>query len=294
MDFRSLTYFSMVAKERNFTRAAEKLNMSQPPLSNQIRNLEEDLGAQLFIRGRRSLQLTDAGALLLRRTTQMLDLADKTRDEIASITAGPSGTLFLGMVEGRSPFLAASWIASFRERHPMVRYEMRSGSGDEVMDQLQRGLIDLAIIDRPYDLERLEGISVGQEPWVAVISQNHPLAALPGEEIELASLVGELLIVPRRKSQAATVRNWFHELNEEPTIICEQSGYMDAVALAGQNVGIGIFPRTTTGLNDNVVVKVISGPDRVVNYTLVWNRDQQLTGIAGEFAEYVRESIKSE
>ena len=92
MDLRSLNYFTVVAEELNFTRAAQRLNMSQPPLSNQIRNLEEELGTQLFVRGGRSLQLTEAGLLLYRRAEQLLDLAERTREEVSSFAMGLSGT----------------------------------------------------------------------------------------------------------------------------------------------------------------------------------------------------------
>ena len=90
MDFRTLTYFRVVAQELNFTHAAEKLNMSQPPLSNQIKNLEDDLGVQLFIRGKRKMKLTEAGHLLYRRSGQLLGLADKTRKEISAMEQGLS------------------------------------------------------------------------------------------------------------------------------------------------------------------------------------------------------------
>ena len=89
MELRTLRYFTVVARELNITRAAEKLNMSQPPLSNQIKALEEELGVQLFIRGKRHLELTEEGALLLRRAVQMQELADKTRQEISSLREGP-------------------------------------------------------------------------------------------------------------------------------------------------------------------------------------------------------------
>ena len=93
MDFRTLQYFVTVAEELNFTRAAEKLQMSQPPLSNSIRQLEEDLGTQLFIRGKRRLTLTEAGELLLRRSRQILRLSDKTRLDLQSLGSTLTGQI---------------------------------------------------------------------------------------------------------------------------------------------------------------------------------------------------------
>lgn len=103
MELRTLHYFITVARELNITRAAEKLNMSQPPLSNQIKGLEEELGVQLFLRGKRHLELTEEGALLLRRAIQIQELAEKTRQEIASLRQGMTGTVYLSMVEGQAP-----------------------------------------------------------------------------------------------------------------------------------------------------------------------------------------------
>lgn len=291
MDFRSLNYFVVVAQELNFTRAAEKLRMSQPPLSNQIKNLEEELGVQLFIRGRRQLQLTDAGSLLLRRSTQLLHLADQTRNEISAMTQGLSGTLFLGLVEGLAPFLAAKWIAGFREEFPNVKYELWNGSGDDVLEQLKKGLADLAVIAAPYDTEHLEGIPVGSEPWVALISRNHPLAQQPGSEIPLSELVGQPLIVPRRKSRVEAIYRWFHEIGATPTIFCEQSNYLDALALSGENVGISIFPQTMMLENPNVVSKVITGPAKAADYMLVWSREHRPSELAQEFILFVEDYL---
>ena len=164
MELRTLHYFTVVAQELNITRAAEKLSMSQPPLSNQIKTLEEELGVQLFIRGKRHLELTEEGTLLLRRAVQIQELADKTRQEISSLREGMTGIIYLSMVEGRAPFLAAQWIAGFREKFPLVRYNLWNGSSDDVLDRLRKGLADLAIIAAPYDTEHLEGFPVGREP----------------------------------------------------------------------------------------------------------------------------------
>ena len=292
MELRTLRYFTVVARELNITRAAEKLNMSQPPLSNQIKALEEELGVQLFIRGKRHLELTEEGALLLRRAVQMQELADKTRQEIASLREGMTGTIYLSMVEGRAPFLAAQWIAGFREEFPLVRYNLWNGSSDDVLDRLRKGLADLAVIAAPYDTEHLEGFPVGREPWAAMLHPDHPLAKEPGDTIPLSSLVGEPLIVPSRKSRIESIRRWFGEIGAEPQILCEMSNYMDAVALTSQGVGVSIFPQTVGVSNGLVVSKVVTQPARQAEYILVWNKGQVPTGLTREFIHYVQDCLE--
>ena len=294
MELRTLHYFTVVAQELNITRAAEKLNMSQPPLSNQIKALEEELGVQLFIRGKRRLELTEEGGLLLRRAVQIQELADKTRQEIASLREGMTGVIYLSMVEGRAPFLAARWIAGFREEFPLVRYNLWNGSSDDVLDRLHKGLADLAVIAAPYDTEHLEGFSVGREPWIAMLHPDHPLAQTVGDTIPLSSLAGEPLIVPSRKSRMDAIRRWFGEVGAEPHILCEMSNYMDAAALTSQGVGISIFPQTVDVSNGLVVSKVVIQPSRQVEYILVWNRGQPPSGLTREFIHFVQENLRND
>ena len=294
MELRTLHYFTVVAQELNITRAAEKLSMSQPPLSNQIKTLEEELGVQLFIRGKRHLELTEEGGLLLRRAVQIQELADKTRQELASLREGMTGVIYLSMVEGRAPFLAARWIAGFREEFPLVRYNLWNGSSDDVLDRLHKGLADLAVIAAPYDTEHLEGFPVGREPWIAMLHPDHPLAQPIGDTIPLSSLVGEPLIVPSRKSRVDAIRRWFGEVGAEPHILCEMSNYMDAAALTSQGVGISIFPQTVDVSNGLVVSKVVIQPSRQVEYILVWNRGQPPSGLTREFIHFVQENLRND
>ena len=290
MELRTLHYFTIVAQEKNITRAAEILNMSQPPLSNQMRNLEEELGVQLFIRGKRHLTLTEEGEVLLRRARQILDMEEKTVQEIASMRNSMSGTLHLALVEGRAPYLAARWIAGFREEFPLVRYNLWNGSSDDVLERLHKGLADLAIIATPYDNERVEGFSVEREPWVALIPREHSLAQEPECDIPLKKLVGQPLIVPSRRFRIQAIRRWFHEIGEEPDILCEMSNYIDAVALTEQGVGISIFPQTTYTPNDLLVSKPITQSPHQVEYVLAWSKQQTLPELAEEFRNYVQDT----
>lgn len=294
MELRVLRYFVVTAQELNITRAAEKLSMSQPPLSTQIKALEEELGAQLFIRGKRRLTLTDEGRLLYRRAVQILELADRTRTDFEQMRSGLSGTVCLGIVEGRAPYLAARWIAGFHDEFPLVRYSLWNGSSDDVIDRLHKGLADLAVIAAPYDSEQLDGIYVGAEPWVAIIPREHPLAQAEGAEIPLSALAGQNLIVPSRRSRIEAINQWFAEIGVEPQSLCETSNYVDAVALSEQNVGISIFPQTTYTPNSLVVPKVITGPMKKIEYVLVWRRGEKPTELTREFIQYVSDFLEGD
>ena len=266
MDLRSLYYFVTVAEERNITRAAERLNMSQPPLSAQIKGLEEELGIQLFIRGKRQLTITDAGVLLLRRA----------------------------LVEGRAPYLLARWIAGFRAEFPKVTVHLWNGSGDDVLERLNRGLADLALVAAPYNAELMEGITVGREPWVAILSRQHPLAQEEGDFLPLRKLVGQPLFIPSRQSRAEAVRTWFEELGEEPLIAGDLSNYIDAEALAEQNAGICIYPMTTYTENELLTKKIITESARQIEYALVWNKNAHLSDLEQEFINFVRDCLEDE
>ena len=290
MDLRTLKYFTVVAEELNITHAAERLCMSQPPLSNQMKALEEELGVKLFIRGKRQLQLTDAGRLLLLRATQILDMTDKAQHEVMSLESGMSGTINLGIVEGRAPFLIARWISGFKEEFPKVKYSMWNGSSDDVLDRLRQGLVDLAVIAAPYDTEHLEGITVGRGPWVAIMSRTNELAQIPGDEIPLQSLAGKPLIVPSRPSRIDAIRAWFAEADAEPNIICTLSNYLDAVAMSELDIGITIFPRTTYTPNDLLVTKIITEPARQIEYVLVRMKNREPSELMTEFINFVRDT----
>ena len=293
MDLRSLHYFAVVAEELNITRAAERLGMSQPPLSSQIKGLEEELGVQLFVRGKRHLTMTKAGTLLYRRARQLLELSEQTQQEIRSIN-GLSGELNISLVEGRAPYLLARWIAGFRLEYPQVAVHLWNGSGDEAMERLQRGLADLALIAAPYNPELLEGFTVGREPWVAMMSKDHPLAKEESAFLPLVRLVGQPLFIPNRRSRAESLRAWFGEIGEEPSIAGDLSNYIDAVALAEQNAGICIYPMTTYNENDLVVKKVITDSARQIEYALVWTRSTRRTELAEEFINFVQDCMEAE
>ena len=151
MDIKTLRYFVTVVEELNISRAAEKLNMSQPPLSAQIRNLERELETTLLIRGKRGLKVTESGRLLYRRAKEILSLVEKAESEILSMSKGMGGTISLGLVEGTAPDIAGSWFSGFYKMHPKVRFHITDGSTDDLLEKMRSGLISLAVITAPCD-----------------------------------------------------------------------------------------------------------------------------------------------
>ncbi len=293
MDLRTLKYFTVVAEELNITKAAQLLNMSQPPLSSQIKNLEAELQTNLFVRGKRQLELTESGKLLYRRAKEVLSLADKAKSEIISMEKGLAGTISLGLVEGMAPDIAAEWISGFLRLHPQVKLRILDGSSDDLIEKMRSGLISLAVITAPYDQLLLNSFRVGTEKMVALMSLDHPLAKSPGS-IRVRDLADQPLIVPSRRATIENIYRWFRSIKKEPRIICEMDSYLDAAALAGRSAGISIFPQTAYIPNSNLVSKEITDADTLVEYLFVWRKGHPLPAAEESFIDYIKAVIASE
>ena len=170
MDLKTLRYFVVVAEELNITKASKILMMSQPPLSNQIKNLEEELNTKLFIRRKRHLELTEEGKYLYQKAKDILLLNDKTINEILLMNKGLSGTVSIGLVEGTAPDIAAEWISEFLKMHPNVKFRILDGNSDDLIEKMRAGIISLAVITSPYDQILLNSFKVGEEKMVALMN----------------------------------------------------------------------------------------------------------------------------
>ncbi len=288
MDLKTLRYFVVVAEELNITRASKILMMSQPPLSNQIKNLEEELSTTLFIRGKRQLELTEEGKYLYQRAKDILLLSEKTVNEILMMNKGLSGTIAIGLVEGTAPDIAAEWISEFLSIHPHVKFRILDGNSDDLIDKMRAGLISLAVITSPYDQILLNSFKVGEEKMVALMNQDHPLAKTPGNKISINELKNEKIIVPSRKAHIDTINKWFKKEKSEANIVCEMDNYLDAAAMAGRGVGISIFPKTAYIMNNSLVSKEIEGDNKKVEYFFVWRKGHQLATLEENFIDFIK------
>ncbi len=293
MDIRTLSYFVVIAEELNITKAAEKLCMSQPPLSSQMKALEEELDTVLFVRGKRHLQLTESGKLLYRHAKEILSLVNKTSEEIRAMGKGMRGKISIGLVEGSAPIIAASWIEKFVANYNNVEFLVVDGNSDELIAKLRSGLIDMAVITSPCDNTLLNSFKVGQEKMTAFMSKDNPLAALPGNTIDLSMLKDKPLIIPSRESMNRMITKWFKEIHAEPKIVCRMDNYLDVAALAGRNIGISLFPKTSYILNEQLVAKEIVNPERYVEYLFVWLKNKPLSLLDEAFIDHVKAATEN-
>lgn len=293
MELRHIRYFLAVAEEQNFTRAAARLCIAQPPLSRQIKDLEEELGAKLFVRSPHMLRLTEEGAAFRQYAMQILELVEKSTEDIREMKKGLQGTLYLASVEGRAPHLFSQWIAGFHRSYPDVQYNLWNGNSDDVNNRVMKGLCDLAIIMEPHNAEGLEAIPIYEEPWVALIPPDHPLAAEPGETVPLRKLAPYDLIIPSRQSRLQEINGWFAGSGIRPKIRCRVAHMINAYELTEQGVGICIYPASAGDIADReaICIKRLEEPSVTASYILVWNKERQLPHAAREFLEYVRELL---
>jgi DNA-binding transcriptional LysR family regulator len=197
MRLRQLEYFVAVAEEHHFGRAAERLRVAQPGVSQQIKILERSLGAQLFIRGSDGVQLTEAGGALLDHARLVLELADRTREIPRLVMNGKSGLMKVGTAALHVHPAANQVIAAFREHFPLVDLELHPGFGPSQVDHLRRRMLDVAFVNAPLeDEEGQRYLALGTLEIRAVVPEGHPLAAL--DRIPRSELLKERYIgVPR-------------------------------------------------------------------------------------------------
>lgn len=201
MEIRILRYFVEIAREGSMTAAAETLHVSQPTLSKQMKDLEQELGKKLFRRGSRSVFLTDEGILLKKRADDILEMVDRTADEFKALDDIQGGDVYIGCAESYLIATLARTIKAFKKKYPLFRYHIVSGDRIVVIDRLDRGLLDFGVVVEPPDLDRYQYIELpGTDTWGAMMRADHPLAKK--ETIHVDDLIGSELICSEQSVEA--------------------------------------------------------------------------------------------
>ncbi|MDD3193111.1 MAG: LysR family transcriptional regulator [Oscillospiraceae bacterium] len=241
MNIKQLQYFVAVVENGTITAAAKKLGISQPPLSAQMKLLEEELGVTLMERGARQVRLTDAGRILYRRAVSIVELTDTTLKELDDFRSGISGVLRLGTVSSCGTGLLKSKMVAFRDRFPAVRFEIYEGNTLSLAEQVKNGLIDLAVVRAPFRSEEFSCVFLEEEPMVAVGDERY-FAKLPWDSAALSDLEGLPLICYRRWE--SLIRATFEEEGIVPNIYCLNDDARTSLMWAAAGLGVAVVPRS--------------------------------------------------
>jgi DNA-binding transcriptional LysR family regulator len=283
VELRHLRAFAAVAEELHFGRAAARLHIAQPPLSQQIKHLERDLGVRLLERTTRRVRLTNAGAVFLEHTRRVLAEADRARESVLRTEQGERGEIRVGLTGATTWRLLPRLTRAYRERYPLVRLELHPSvfSGAQIGSLLDGG-IDVALLRAPVPV-LLASRTVLDEELVAVLPDEHPLAARAS--VPLAELAGENFVsYPDR--QGSNLRDAAMRACADagfwPRVVQEAQDTYTVVALAAAAVGVALLPASAEWLHfEGVAFRPVTGADVRVPVALTWRPDDESRILAG-------------
>lgn len=289
MELRLLHYFLTVAREENISRAAEALHITQPTLSRQMVQLEEESGVHLFDRstGARKIVLTSEGVLLRRRAEEILGLVDKTRHELAEQEGQVQGTIAIGCGEISSVGLLPGLFQGFRETHPLVKFDLFTAGNDSICERMEQGLLDFGVLLGPPVTERYDCIFTGQhEKWAALLPPGHPLAGK--EKITARDLRNVPLILPRGLHNESSLARWFGQSFSKlhPVVTCNLTA--NAAVMVGQGLGCALVIEGTVPFDSAHIVSRPLSPELGSASVLAWKRGMPFSRAATLFREYAQ------
>ena len=247
VDLRQLRAFLAVADELHFGRAAERLRIAQPALSQQIRRTERDLGVDLFVRTSRSVALTAAGRVLQGRARSLVDQAERDLDEVVRVGRGEAGRLDVGFVVSALPLGPIERVQVFRQRYPAVRVELTEGYSSTLLARIVRGELDLAVLRDPDPDPAVRFLPFRSEPFVAAVPRGHRLA--DRSSIHGTELVDDpFVFFPAVAGAVATERNLAPVVSggRRPEVVQEATTWATVLHLVGAGLGVTVAPESAT------------------------------------------------
>lgn len=293
---RQLLYFLVLAEELNFSRAAERLHMSQPPLSKQIKQLEQELGCRLFERVGRGVLLTEAGRLLLGEAHRILDQIEQTQNLVRRAGRGEIGQIILGFTPSAANVVLPSVLGEFTVRYPDVELSLHEMKADELVERLDDKWLDVAFLYLPFDDDRFRCEVVLSERLILALPDGHPLASKA--TVGMTELANEPFILPLRHRHMPG-------LYGQITAVCRESGFVPRavqrgvwqmqtiLGLVGGGIGVALVPETFRDLpRKGVTYKYLRDLDPVVQIGVVWRRDDTVP-VLDSFLRTVRKAAES-
>ncbi len=292
MDIRVLRYFLAVAREENISKAAEYLHITQPTLSRQLKELEDELNVSLFTRGKRSITLTDKGMLLRKRAEEITSLMDKTEVEFSNLDNLISGDVYIGGGETLAMKILAEVMTDMSEEYPDVRFHLYSGSADNVMDRIDKGLLEVGVVIEPADIRKYEAMRLPYtDHYGLIMKKDDPLASM--DTIPISMLKDIPILVAKRIID----NNYFSEIfgisPEQLDIRATFNLIYNAALLVEHGMGYALtIDKLINVTGDNNLCFVPLEPETTLNLSIIWKRYQMFSGASKEFLDRLKERLK--
>lgn len=290
MELRVLNYFLAIAREENITKAAQILHVTQPTLSRQMMQLEEELGVKLFVRSNHRVFLSEDGMLLKRRAQELLSLAEKTRRDFIQREEELSGEIVIGSGEFLGTKILTDMLAAFHKKYPLISYQIVSGNGDNIGDYIERGLLDIGFISEPVDIRKYDFLSMPQkEIWGVMVPKDSELAQKGYAEGK--DLDGVPLITAARELIQSSIRGWFRAHGSQMNIVATGNLLYNQAMLAESGLGmvLGIKLHSSYGNLTFVPLR----PSVEMETAIIWKKDQVFSRAAERFLAFIPQYLES-
>ena len=294
MEFRVLQYFLAVAREQSVSGAAEYLHLSQPTLSRQLKDLEEELGKQLFIRGNRKITLTDEGMTLRKRAEEIVQLVKKTEDEIILSDDSLSGNIYIGAGETDAVRILARAANQVQASYPKICFHISSGDATDVIEQLDKGLLDFGVLFEPTDLSEYNYLRIpAKDEWGVLMRRDAPLSEK--RMITPEDVWDKPLIVSRQAvNKSRGLFEWLGKEPDELNIVATYNLLFNGSLMVEERMGYALCLNhiiNSTG-ESNLCFRPLF-PKLETRLNVVWKKYQMLSKPAEKFLEKLQELIKT-
>ena len=291
MEIRVLRYFIALANERNISKAAESLHLTQPTLSRQLKELEERLETTLFIRGNREIILTESGHYLLQKAKEIIDLVDRTEHNLSESSEDIQGQIAIGCGETEGMRIIAKTFNKLQSKYPNIIFHLYSGNADDVSERLEKGLLDFGLLIDPTDKNQYDFIKLPyQDRWGILMRRDSPLAHK--DVIYPSDIVDQPLLVSRQSIVDNQLSGWLgRSINQNP-IVATYNLIFNAAIMVEEGLGYALCLDQLIDTSSNQTLQFVPlDPPLEANLNLVWKKNQALSPASRAFLKGLRHDL---
>ncbi|RNC29256.1 MAG: HTH-type transcriptional regulator GltC [Candidatus Dichloromethanomonas elyunquensis] len=289
IDIRHLEYFVEVARQKSFSKAAGKCNVSQSTISKMIKDLEEELGTALFNRTSKYVQLTDTGTVFLDQAQQVVIMFQNLKTEFENKTKIEKGKISIGLLPITGTTIFAELLGEFKKKYPQIEINLSEHGSKKVAQDIQDGTLDVGVVCSVPDIQYFDSFSFARDPLSVIISSRNPLSCLPS--IGLKALSNESFVLYSSEfSLHDEIINKCRNEGFSPNVVFETSQFELMTQTVAANLGIAFLPSTLCReLNSRGIVSIpLTDPQVIHNMSIIWKRGRSMSYAAGLWLQFAK------